>query len=390
MSQIFTRRTILSAAGTGAVAAAFVPQGLASAPLQGEVRESGTKKRLLMLGGTVFLGPQIVQAALDAGWDVTLFNRGKSGPDVFPDLDARIGDRNTGDYASLATGEWDLCIDTSCYIPAHVTAAIEALTGRVKHYLVVSTISVYADDQPGESGPVLEDGKIATIPEELIADFQKISDIGKHGSRYYGALKALCESAAQEAMPEGGVTIVRPGLIVGPEDRSDRYTYWPVRVAKGGEVLAPGNPENGVQYVDVRDLGVFTFDVGARVTGKTYNATGFDRKVTFKELIESCIPQNHGKPKDLTITWVDGDFLLEQGVGQWKEMPLWIHGGGHHYVNDLAREDGLKFRPLSKTAAATLRWHGAERGDDHQWGAGLAADKEANVLAAWHAREKKK
>ncbi|QDV07419.1 NAD dependent epimerase/dehydratase family protein [Planctomycetes bacterium Poly30] len=384
MSQNFTRRTILSAASSAAAATAFAPRILASSHGQGEE----PKKRLLMLGGTAFLGPQIVQAALDAGWDVTLFNRGKTGPDRFPDLDSRTGDRNTGDYASLAEGEWDLCVDTSCYIPAHVTAAIEAVKGRVKHYVVVSTISVYADDA-GENGPVSEDGKIGTIPEELMADFQEIRDVSKHGSRYYGALKALCESAAREAMTEGAVTVVRPGLIVGPDDRSDRYTYWPVRVAKGGEVLAPGNPDNSVQYIDVRDLGPFTFDVGARGTGKTYNATGFDRKVTFQDMIESCIPQHHGSPEDLTITWVDADFLQEQGVGQWMEMPLWIAGGGNHYTNDAACQDGLTFRPLTETAAATVAWHVAERGEGHAWRAVLAADKEANVLAAWHARPKK-
>lgn len=384
MSQIFTRRTILSAASTGAAAAALGSHVLAGDGSQ----DGGPKKRLLMLGGTAFLGPQIVHAALDAGWDVTLFNRGKSGPDLFPDLDKRVGDRNTSDYASLAEGDWDLCIDTSCYIPAHVTAAIESVKGRVKHYVVVSTISVYADDA-GEKGSVGEDGKIGTIPDDLLGDFKEIRDVGKHGSRYYGALKALCESAARDAMPEGGVTVVRPGLIVGPGDRSDRYTYWPVRVAKGGEVLAPGNPENGVQYVDVRDLGVFTFDVGARTTGKVYNANGFNEKVTFREMIESCIPQNHGRPDDLKITWVGGDFLLEQGVGQWMEMPLWIMDGGNHYANDLACADGLKFRPLAETAAATLAWHTTERKEDHQWRAGLAAEKEAAVLAAWHAREDK-
>lgn len=392
MSQNFTRRTILSAASSGAAAAALTPRVFARSSSQADGSAGSDKKRLLMLGGTAFLGPQVVQAALDAGWDVTLFNRGRSGPDRFPDLETRIGDRNTGDYASLGDspedGEWDLCIDTSCYIPGHVTAAIEAVKGRVKHYVVVSTISVYAEDA-GENGPVAEDGKIATIPDELLPEFKEIRDVGKHGSRYYGALKALCEEAAQEAMPAGGVTVVRPGLIVGPEDRSDRYTYWPVRVAKGGEVLAPGNPENGVQYVDVRDLGVFTFDVGARATGKTYNATGFANKVTFKDMIDSCIPPNHGKPADLTITWVDGEFLLEEGVGQWMEMPLWIAGGGNHYVNDLAREDGLRFRPLVETAEATAKWHADERGEDHQWRAGMEAEKEKRVLAAWHAREKK-
>ena len=280
-----------------------------------------------------------------------------------------------------------MAIDTSCYIPGHVTALIDAIKGRVKHYVVVSTISVYADDA-GADGPVGEDGKIGQIPDELLPEFKVIRDIGKHGSQYYGALKALCESAAQAAMPEGAVTVVRPGLIVGEGDKSDRYTYWPVRVATGGEMIAPGDPNVGVQYIDVRDLGVFTFDVAARGTGKVYNAVGFDGKVTMKDMIESCIPDGHGRRDDLKITWIDDEFLLEQGVGQWMELPLWIAGGGDHYSNALAVEDGLKFRSLKDTALATVRWHKETRKEDYQWRAGLAADKEAKVLAAWHARER--
>jgi 2'-hydroxyisoflavone reductase len=382
MSQNTTRRTFLSHAGAGAAAATLAP-GLFAAEAQ---EEGAPKRRLLMLGGTAFLGPQIVEQALAAGWEVTLFNRGKTRSDLFPDLDKRVGDRNTGDYASLAEGEWDVCIDTSCYIPGHVAAAIESIKGRVKHYVVVSTISVYAQDA-GENGPVGEDGKIGQIPEELLPDFKVIRDIGKHGSQYYGALKALCEKAAQDAMPEGAVTVVRPGLIVGPGDTSDRYTYWPVRIAKGGEVIAPGDPDVGVQYVDVRDLGVFTFDVAARRTGKIYNAVGFDEKVTMKDLIESCIPEGHGKPEDLKITWIEDQFLLDQGVGQWMELPLWIAGGGDHYLNAAAIEDGHKFRDLKETAVATVRWHQETRGEDHQWRAGMKAEKEAKVLAAWHARD---
>lgn len=390
MSQNSTRRTFLSSGIAGAAAAAMAPNLFAARSLAQE-RAAEPKGRLLILGGTVFLGPKLVEQALAAGYEVTLFNRGKSGPEVFPELDTRIGDRNTGDYASLEKGEWDLVIDTSCYIPGHVTAAIEAIKGRAKHYVVVSTISVYAsaeEDDSSESIAVGEDGKLGEIPAELLPEFQTISDVGKHGGQYYGALKALCERAARAAMPEGAVTIVRPGLIVGEGDRSDRYTYWPVRVARGGEMIAPGDPDAGVQYIDVEDLAVFTFRASARRTGKTYNAVGFSEKLTMKGMIESCIPSGERKPVDLKITWIDDQFLLDQGVGQWMELPLWIAGGGRHYQNTLAIEDGLTFRPLADTAAATERWHRETRPENHVWRAGLNADKEAKVLAAWHARAK--
>ncbi len=386
MSQITTRRTFLSAATTGAAAAALSPRLFSASQTEGG--SDSPKKRLLVLGGTRFLGPQIVNAALAAGWDVTLFNRGKSGPDMYPELDKRVGDRNENDYASLAEGEWDVCIDTCCYIPAHATAAIEAIKGRVKHFVLISTISVYAEDA-GTDGVVAEDAKLAVVQPEHADDFKVMGDVGKHGMRYYGALKALSESAAQAAMPEGGVTIVRPGLIVGPEDGTDRYTYWPVRVARGGEVLAPGNPDAGVQYIDVRDLGVFSFEVGARATGKVYNAVGFDGKVTMKQLIESCIPEGDKKPEDLTITRVDDDFLLEQQVRPWAELPLWIPGGGNHYVNTLAIKDGLKFRSLKDTAAATLAWNDNDRNEKRPFRSAMNPDKEVEVLAAWHAREEK-
>lgn len=360
----------------GSVAAAAQDEGAGTEPAKGS---------MLILGGTRFLGPQIVRAALAAGWEVTLFNRGRSNPELFKDLDQRVGDRNTSDYASLAEGEWDLVIDTSCYIPKHVSAAIEAIQGRAGHYVVVSTISVYADSDDKETVVPL-DAPLGQVEPEKLSEFEVIQDVGKYGSRYYGALKALCEQAAEEAMP-GAVTVVRPGLIVGPEDGSDRYTYWPVRVAEGGNVLAPGDPDVGVQYIDVRDLGVFTFNVGARRVGGIMNGVGFDAKVTMKQMIESCIPKGHNAP-EVELTWVPDEFLMEQKVGPWMELPLWIPGGGRTYTNERARKEGLTFRSLEDTAKATFEWHRDERGSEYEWrGAGLARDKEAKVLAAWASKD---
>lgn len=379
-----SRRDVLVAAGAMTASSALRrPSQLATS----RERQEGTPPpgKLLILGGTRFLGPVIVRAALKAGWEVTLFNRGKSNPKLFTDLDLRVGDRNTSDYSSLATGRWDLVIDTSCYIPGHVTAAIAALGDRAGHYLVVSTLSVYSEPKK-ESGSrnLDESSEVADIDPELLPEFREISDVGKYGSRYYGALKALCEQAAEAAMP-GQVTVVRPGLIVGPEDGSDRFTYWPVRIAEGGRILAPGDPEALVQYVDVRDLGAFTFDVGARRVSRVINAVGFDGPVTTRQMLESCIAEGESS-NPARFVWVDDDFLLAQQVAPWMGLPLWIPGSRTAYSNALARKEGLRFRPLAETASATLTWHRETRDADHRWRAGITRQKEAEVLAAWDGR----
>lgn len=370
-----TRRSLLAGATAAGATLLTASPGLAFRRRSAE-KES---KRMLILGGTRFLGPEIVRAALDAEWEVTLFNRGQSNPALFDDLETRIGDRNTSDYASLAKGEWDLVVDTSCYIPAHVTAAIDALSGRAAHYVVVSTISVYAEgDGTGDADEVTEEGELAKISPEKLREYEVIQDVGqKGGGRYYGALKAECERAAREALP-GKVTVVRPGLIVGPEDGSDRYTYWPVRVAEGGEVLAPGDPDAEVQYVDVRDLGPFTFDVGARRVGTTMNAVGFEEPVTMREMLTSCVVDG----VDTEFTWATDEQLQANGVRPWTGLPLWIPGGGRKYANARAIEEGLEFRSLKDTAAATLAWHEEERDESHRWRAGISRAKEREVLDA--------
>jgi 2'-hydroxyisoflavone reductase len=339
----------------------------------------GEGKRLLMLGGTSFLGPHIVRNALDAGWQVTLFNRGRTNPKLFPDLETLIGDRNEGHEALQGGGEWDAAVDTSGYIPHHVLEACETLKDRVGHYVFVSTISVYADG-PGE---VDEDHPVGQVEPERMNDFQTTADIGKHGFRYYGPLKALCEQAAESVMP-GRVANVRPGLIVGPEDDTDRFTYWPVRVHEGGEVLAPGDPEAPVQVIDVRDLGAFCFRLAADKTPGVMNAIGFRGKVTMRDLVHGA---KLATGADCSFTWVPDDFLLAQSVGPWMELPLWIPGAPNTYTNARAYAAGMQTRPLAETLRATLDWHLAERGEGYQWrGAGLAREKEKAVLAAWHAR----
>ncbi len=338
----------------------------------------GAGKRLLVLGGTRFLGPPIVRAALDAGWQVTLYNRGKSAPDLFPDLDLRKGDRNELDYASLAEGTWDAVIDTSAYVPAHVEAVAQLLKGRVQSYALVSTISVY-DEGSAEEGVIDESGPVLPASEEMIAATPRIQDVT---GASYGPLKARCEDEVREAFGEASL-LVRPGLIVGPEDSSDRFTWWPARVARGGEVLAPGPGTQPVQFIDVRDLGRWIFEAVAMGTTGTFNAVGFPTALSFAELLHGC---KVVLGADASFTWVDEDFLQAQGVGQWMELPLWIAGGGRAFSLDRARAAGLTFRPVGDTIRDTQAWHLAERPGEHRWRAGLDPDKERRVLEAWHAR----
>jgi 2'-hydroxyisoflavone reductase len=337
----------------------------------------GRGKRMLVLGGTRFLGPQVVLAAEALGYEVTLFNRGRSDPERFARLEQRVGDRDTGDLSALAEGRWDVVVDTSGYAPDHVRASAELLRDRVGHYVFVSTISVYADqsaDQVGEDTAVLE------VAPEVVAAAATIPAAARH----YGAMKALCERAAEAAMP-GRVAVVRPGLIVGPEDSSDRFTYWPVRVRQGGEILAPGLPDQEVQFVDVRDLGPFCVRLGDRAMAGTWNAVGFPFRLGFEEFLHGCKVALNA---DCRFHWVDEAFLRENRVRPYLEMPLWLPAGQRGHV-DLRRalEAGLTFRSVADTIRDTADWYAAEWPEGRAWErAGMKPDREAALLAAWRAR----
>lgn len=333
------------------------------------------EKTLLVLGGTGFLGPHVVRAALDAGWTVTLFNRGKTNPHLFPELEKLQGDRD-GDLKALEGRSWRAVIDTSGYVPRIVKASAELLAPSVEQYLFVSSISVYAEFSKvgmDESGP------IATMPDPTSEDVQA----------HYGALKALCEQAAERAMP-GRVTNIRPGLIVGPGDPSDRFTYWPVRIERGGEVMAPGRPEDPTQIIDARDLAkwmVHTLDT--RTTG-VFHATGPDESIAIGDLLETC---KRVTGSDATFTWVAAEFLEKHEVMPWMHMPVWVppdepeQAGFGRLDISRAREAGLTFRPVEETIRDTLQWWKTlpeERTKTLR--AGIAPEREAEVLAAWHGR----
>jgi 2'-hydroxyisoflavone reductase len=376
---------------------------MTSAPARSTPAASPSKK-LLILGGTSFLGPALVAAARARGHTLTLFNRGKTNPHRFPDLETLIGDRD-GKLDALRGRRWDAVVDTSGYVPRHVMDSATLLAGAVAHYVFISTVSVYADvSRPVDEGAPL--AKLKAPTEEV-------------GNGSYGALKALCEQAAEQAMP-GRVTVVRPGLIVGPDDPSDRFTYWPVRLARGGEVLAPGDRSDPVLYIDVRDLARWLIGLVERGLMGTFNALGPAGTLTVGELLDGCRRgvDQLGAPRapaavasgapsagaarsassapsasgDVRFTWVDAGFLEAHGVHPWSDLPVWVPPVGEGaYMGRISRARavaaGLTFRPLAETARDTLAWWRTlppERQAKPR--AGISAAREAEVLAAWHAR----
>lgn len=332
---------------------------------------------ILILGGTVFLGRAIAEEALARGHTLTLFNRGKSGADLFPQAEKLIGDRETGDYAALQGRRFDAVIDPSAYVPRHVAEALDALAS-VGHYTMVSSISVYDDyTQHGidEAHPV----------SELVGDMPG----GRAGvtGENYGALKALCEKAAIERMGERALN-VRAGLIIGPHDPTDRFTYWPLRVLRGGQLLAPQSPDFLVQAIDARDIAAWVLNMVERGTGGTYNVTGPREALTLGQVIEIC---RDVSSSDAVPVWVDADFLIHEGVQPWSELPLWLppspeYAGMHAIDISAALATGLSHRPLAQTIADTLAW-AHTRDADYKMRAGLDAEKERALLEKWRAQQ---
>lgn len=340
--------------------------------------------KLLILGGTVFLGRHLVEAALVRGHEVTLFNRGQHEPDLYPQVEKLRGDRH-GDLTALRGRTWDAAIDTNGYVPRAVRAITQLLADSISHYTFISSISVYADFR---TLGMKEDAPVGTITPEQVHKAELVTPAGKVIARAYGEtygpLKALCERTAEETLP-GRVLAVRPGLIVGPYDYSDRFTYWPTRVAQGGEVLAPGRPERSIQFIDVRDLAEWIVRmVEAKQVG-IYNAPGLEEALTMQQLLEACKAVSGS---DAHFTWLSDSFLLEAGAMPWGEIPLWIpendpDAAGFLHVNgDKAIAAGLIFRPVTETICDTLAWDGT-RPPNIERQAGLSRERERELLQAW-------
>ncbi|MDQ2976274.1 MAG: NAD-dependent epimerase/dehydratase family protein [Acidobacteriota bacterium] len=351
--------------------------------------------KLLILGGTRFLGRHLVAAALARGHEITLFNRGQHSGNhpsaALTSVETIHGDRKN-DLAKLQGRRWDAVVDTCGYLPHTVTASAEVLSHSVDHYVFISSASVYADVSVFD---VDETAPVATLTSEQLDQANAIDSSGQTSAvtygKMYGGLKALCEQAAEEVMPNR-VLNIRPGLIVGPYDYTDRFTYWVVRVARGGEVLAPGRPDRYLQLIDVRDLAEWTVRMIERKETGVYNANGLPNNLTMKSVLEECKTVSNS---DASFTWVSEEFLMEERVAPWSEMPLWMpeegapHLKGFMFINcDKAIGAGLTFRPLNDTIRDTLNWYEAHRTQNSvlstQLSAGIDPDKEQRLLRKWH------
>lgn len=349
--------------------------------------------KILVLGGTVFLGRHFVAAARARGHDLTLFHRGEHNPGLFPDVETIRGNRDGG-LDALGTRTWDAVLDTSGYIPRVVQQSAEALRDRVGHYTFISTISVY----PDTSAPNDEDSPVGTLEDPTTEEVNETT---------YGPLKVLCERSVQKALPTKTL-VLRPGLIVGRYDPSNRFTYWPDRIARGGDVLVFGPPSRVVQFIDVRDLAEWNVRlIEAQHTG-VLNVTGFHPEVTIGDVFDACAAASTSRRSDgesppatrevreARPVWVTDLFLEAAGIRPWMELPLWIADapkdrGFYQTSTARARAAGLTYRPLLETARDTLEWISgiprAERPGIER--AGLDSDKERDLLIQWNAASRR-
>ena len=372
-----TRRAVALAAPLSLSAWALSETGALAGPRR--------KLNLLILGGTGFIGPWQVRYALARGHKVTIFNRGRQKETWPGPVEELLGDRNTGDLKSLAGRTWDAAIDNPTTLPFWVRDAGAALKGKVGQYVFISTISVYAaNDKPADETAAL----VPYTGKDAMAETVKslMADVGN----LYGPLKALSEAEARKQFGET-TTIIRPGLIVGPGDQTDRFTYWPVRLARGGTVVAPCDGADPVQFIDARDLAEWTIRVAEARAFGTFNATGPARPITMKRFLAE-VGRGVGAHPDLV--WVPADFLDKEKVDAWSDMPVWVPASGdsagfHKRSIAKALAAGLTFRPLPATAADTLAWFRTQPADRQaKLRAGLTPERESKVLADWKAKAK--
>jgi 2'-hydroxyisoflavone reductase len=327
--------------------------------------------KLLVLGGPKFVGRHLIEAALAANHEVTIFNRGQTNPNAYPEVEKLRGDRDGG-LTVLYGRTWDAVIDTSGYLPRLVADSARLLADQAGYYAFVSSISVYASmatPYQDESAPV---GKLADESvEEINGDT-------------YGPLKALCEQAVERYFPQRSLH-VRAGLIIGPHDPTDRFSYWPWRIDQGGDMLAPGAPDKPIQVVDGRDLAAWVMGMIAEGQPGVFNATGPAAPLTWGEMLAVC---QTAAARPAKLTWVSDDFLLQQGARPWRDLPLWVPASDEEmvglYTVDCRRAiaAGLTFRPLAQTAADTLTWL-KQRDEEWTGQVGLDGVRERAILQAW-------
>jgi 2'-hydroxyisoflavone reductase len=345
--------------------------------------------KILVLGGTGLIGPPMVEYAIARGHEITLFNRGKTNADLFPGLEKLKGDRNddiSAIEAQVAAGrKWDAVIDNTASIPRWVTATAGLLANASDSYLYTSSISAYADHSKPGADETAEVGQIDPEEEAKVLTNKDIT------GENYGPLKARCEAEARKAFTDDRTCIVRPGLIVGPGDYSDRFTYWPVRIFKGGEVMAPGNPTDPVQFIDARDLGEWYIRLVEDGTTGTFNGVGPRSPMSIAGMLYGI---RATVDNDISFTWVDAEFLEEHEVQPWMHMTVWVppigeYAGFSTSNIDRAIEAGLTFRPLADTAVATVAYWNSLDADRHEKKrAGCPPELEEKVLKAWHEKMK--
>jgi 2'-hydroxyisoflavone reductase len=399
-----SRRDFLqfTAAATGAAALGSVlPRPLAGAVLAAPVGAAPRAMRILILGGTGFTGPHQVRYAVGRGHHVTVFNRGRRQADLPAGVQHLHGDRNAPDglaelQAEVARGtRWDVVIDNPSTLPFWVRDAGRVLQNAADHYVFISSISAYADNSVAGMDET-------TVLAEYRGDDPLDVDMAAFQARageLFGALKVASEREAEKWFP-GRTTVIRPGLIVGIGDLTGRFNYWPLRIARGGEVLAPGTGHDAVQIIDARDLAEWTIRVVENRAVGTYNAVGPAGELSMAEMLGGIRAAFDGTTS-VRLTWVPVDFLQEHQIRGWSDMPVWVpptpdNAGFSRVSIQRALDQGLTFRPLAVTAADTVAWHRTlpdqawYRDMTPQQQARLAgpftAEREAAALAAWHGR----
>jgi 2'-hydroxyisoflavone reductase len=329
--------------------------------------------KILVLGGTGFIGPHMVREARRRGHDVTLFNRGKSNSTLFPDLELLVGDRDSG-LDALKGHRWDAVVDNSGYVPRHVEDSARLLSPAVSHYLFISSISAYASFAAAND----EDSPLATMPDETVEEVT---------GETYGPMKALCEQRAADEIGEDRLTILRPTYVCGPGDHTDRFSYWPVRTMRGGEMLWPGTPQDKIQIIDVRDLANFVVDaVEQRITG-TFNTVIPAGSYSMGELLADSMAVT---ATAVDATWVSAGFIEAQNLAERGAIPIWSAPSGQYaglaFVSgERAAASGLRNRPVRETARDLISWWKTlPEARTQKLRAGIDAEQEAELLALWH------
>jgi len=374
----FVQLSVLTAGAAGLAAAARIKGA--------DAGEATKSLNILVLGGTGLIGPPMVEYALARGHELTLFNRGKTNTHLFPDVERIKGDRNDDISAlekSVADGRrWDVVIDNTASLPRWVSESAGLLADAADLYLYTSSISAYADSSVPGADETAAVGQISAEDEAKVLTNKDIT------GENYGPLKARCEAEARKAFPDKAI-VVRPGLIVGPGDYSDRFSYWPIRIFRGGEVMAPGNPNDPVQFIDCRDLGEWYIRLVENKAIDTYNGVGPRSPMSIAGMLYGI---RAAVDNEISFTWVDAGFLEKHEVQPWMHMTVWVppvgeYAGFSSSSIQRALDAGLTFRPLADTAKATMDyWNSLPEERRAKPRAGLTAEKETEVLAAWHAR----